>query len=150
MVCWAAVDSRRVGGGASQGASVQEDLGRLLVTGANGHLGRRLIERVLREGRSPGVEAVVRSARAAAALEPLSELGPLRIHEIDPKDSDAMTRACEGCARAVHLVGILKEAAGTRYEEAHEQTPATRRRTSRPPPRWPARPPRTACSASCT
>jgi NADH dehydrogenase len=103
---------------------VQEDLGRLLVTGANGHLGRRLIERVLREGRSPGVEAVVRSARAAAALEPLSELGPLRIHEIDPKDSDAMTRACEGCARAVHLVGILKEAAGTRYEEAHEQTTA--------------------------
>jgi uncharacterized protein YbjT (DUF2867 family) len=103
---------------------VQEDLGRLLVTGANGHLGRRLIERVLREGRSPGVEAVVRSDRAAAALEPLSELGPLRIHEIDPGDSDAVAGASEGCARAVHLVGILKEDSGTRYEDAHERTSA--------------------------
>jgi NADH dehydrogenase len=103
---------------------LQEDPGRLLVTGANGHLGRRLIERVLREGRSPGVEAVVRSARAAATLEPLSELGPLRIHEIDPGDSDAVAAACQGCAHAVHLVGILKEAAGTHYEDAHERTTA--------------------------
>lgn len=110
-------------GGSSRGAtSVQEDPGRLLVTGANGHLGRRLIERVLREGRSPGVEAVVRSARAAASLAPLSDLGPLRIHEIDPCDPDALAAASQGCAHAVHLVGILKEASGSRYADAHERT----------------------------
>jgi NADH dehydrogenase len=103
---------------------LQEDPGRLLVTGANGHLGRRLIERVLREGRSPGVEAVVRSARAAATLEPLSELGPLRIHQIDPGDPDEVVGACQDCAHAVHLVGILKEGASTHYEDAHERTTA--------------------------
>jgi NADH dehydrogenase len=101
---------------------VHEELGRLLVSGANGHLGRRLIERVLREGRAPGVEAVVRSTRAASALDPLLELGPLRVHVIDPLDPDAWGSVSEGCTHAVHLVGILKEALGTRYADAHEGT----------------------------
>lgn len=101
---------------------MEGELGRLLVTGANGNLGRRLIERVLREGLSPGVEAVVRSPRAAAALDPLGELGPLRVHVIDPGDPDALAAASRGCGEAVHLVGILREVAGTRYADAHERT----------------------------
>jgi NADH dehydrogenase len=112
------------GGEREQGASVHEDPGRLLVSGANGHLGRRLIERVLREGRAPRVEAVVRSTRAAGALDPLRELGPLRVHVIDPLDPDAWGSVSQGCTHAVHLVGILKEALGTRYTDAHEGTTA--------------------------
>ncbi|MEN8183148.1 MAG: NAD(P)H-binding protein [Myxococcota bacterium] len=96
--------------------------GRLLVTGANGHLGRRLIERVLREDRAPGVEAVVRSDRAAAVLEPLRALGELRIHIVDPGDADALTSVGRGCTHAIHLIGILKQGPGTRYADAHEGT----------------------------
>lgn len=102
--------------------ALEGEPGRLLVTGANGHLGRRLIERVLRDHRFPGVDAVVRSPRAESVLEPLAALGPLRVHVIDPGEPDALAGAAEGCVDAVHLVGILKEASGTSYEEAHERT----------------------------
>ena len=45
---------------------------RVLVTGANGHLGRGLIRRLAREGATP-VRAVVRSQRAADVLRGLPE-----------------------------------------------------------------------------
>lgn len=102
--------------------SVEQEPGRLLVTGANGHLGRRLIERVLREDRFPGVDAVVRSPLAESKLEALATLGPLRVHVIDPREPDAVAGASEGCVAAVHLVGILKEGSSSSYTEAHERT----------------------------
>jgi NADH dehydrogenase len=70
-----------------------DELGPVLVTGANGQLGRRLIRR-LASDRAPGgsVRAVVRSERA------------------------------RGCRFAVHLTGIIKETRVNRYRDAHEAT----------------------------
>jgi len=90
----------------------------LLVTGANGHLGRRLCERL--HTRRP-VRAVVRSERAAGVLRDLPH-PPSEIEVLDYADTDALEAACRGCGAAVHLVGILKEGASSRYADAHEAT----------------------------
>ncbi|HSJ97220.1 MAG TPA: NAD(P)H-binding protein, partial [Myxococcota bacterium] len=95
-------------------------LGRVLVTGANGNLGRALIGRLL-AGAAPGaaaVVAVVRSERAAATVRALAAKPEVAV--VDYGDSDALARAARGCDGAVHLVGILKEAPGTSYQDAHE------------------------------
>lgn len=96
------------------------DLGRVLITGANGHLGRALIARLAGGRRAPraALRAVVRSERAAATVRALPERPELVV--LDYGDVDALARAAAGCDAVVHLVGILKEAPGTRYEDAHE------------------------------
>jgi len=101
---------------------VGEILERVLVTGANGHLGRRLIERLLVEGRAGAVQALVRSERAAALLEPLAGHGLLDVAIVDPADVTALAARCEPCSHAVHLAGILKETSASRYVDAHERT----------------------------
>jgi NADH dehydrogenase len=93
-----------------------DELGRVLVTGANGHLGRRLIHRL------PDVRAVVRSERAAATLRALPEAASLEIEILDYRDGDRLTRAAVGCRYAVHLTGIIKETRSNRYTDAHEAT----------------------------
>ncbi|UCE85500.1 MAG: NAD(P)H-binding protein [Deltaproteobacteria bacterium] len=96
-------------------------LGRILVTGANGNLGRRLIERLAdAEAPSAPVRALVRSERAAATLRALPPHCAPEIRIVDYRDAEAMERAAQGCAGIVHLVGILKETPQTRYVEAHE------------------------------
>lgn len=90
----------------------------ILVTGANGHLGRALL-RAMASGTK--VRAVVRSERAAGVLRELPEDARPELGIVDPGDADALARAADGCARWVHLVGILKEGATARYEEAHER-----------------------------
>ncbi|MDJ0851020.1 MAG: NAD(P)H-binding protein [Myxococcota bacterium] len=92
------------------------DEGRVLVTGANGHLGRRLLGRL--SGERP-LRAVVRSERAAAQV---AEAAQVETAILDYADADALTRAAEGCSHAVHLVGILKEGSTSSYEQAHEAT----------------------------
>lgn len=95
--------------------------GRVAITGANGALGRRLIERLLDgEPRAPGVCAVVRSERAADTLRALPDSHRPEIAVVDYRDADGVARAIAGCTRIVHLVGILKETALARYTEAHE------------------------------
>lgn len=101
-----------------------EILERVLVTGANGHLGRRLIERLLVEGRAGSVQAVVRSERAAGLLEGLAGRGLLDVATVDPADATALAASCESCSHAVHLTGILKETSASRYQDAHERTSA--------------------------
>jgi NADH dehydrogenase len=93
----------------------------VLVTGANGHLGRRLLERLAHEprGRRPA-RALVRSRAAAAVLERLPDDVRPEIRVIDYTDADALALAAQGCAGAVHLVGILRETRSSRYSEAHE------------------------------
>jgi len=88
---------------------------RVLITGANGHLGRRLIARL---APATAVVAVVRSSAARRALEPAPP--GVTIVEIDYRDSAALSAAARGCTACVHLVGILKETARSRYADAHE------------------------------
>lgn len=89
----------------------------ILITGANGNLGRRLIAAL--DGRAP-VRAVVRSERAARLLD--DSPGEVEIRILDYLDQAAMNEAALGCRAVVHLVGIIKESASSRFEDAHEGT----------------------------
>ena len=96
----------------------------LLLTGANGRLGRALLDAVAGRRR---VRALVRSERAAASLRALSALGALaperrpEILQVDWSDADALARASAGASDWIHLVGILKETRSSRYPDAHER-----------------------------
>ncbi|MEZ5553085.1 MAG: NAD(P)H-binding protein [Pseudomonadales bacterium] len=90
----------------------------ILVTGANGNLGRRLVG-VLRAQEVP-VRALVRRADAVAAV---GATGPdLEVRVVDYLDAEGMRAAAAGCSQVVHLVGILKESARSLYEDSHERT----------------------------
>jgi len=92
---------------------------KLLVTGANGHLGRRLI-RALPEDWT--IVAAVRSERAQRLLE--RHVGPrpgLDIVRTDPRDPAALAAAGSGAAAAVHLIGTIKETRDNRYADSHER-----------------------------
>ena len=100
---------------------VREREGRILVTGANGHLGIRLIRRLADRGSAPeGVRALVRSERAANTLRELPESCRPEICIVDYADAEAVTAAAGGCDGIVHLIGILKETRSARYLDAHE------------------------------
>jgi len=104
----------------SKPASATAAATRVLVTGANGQIGRRLIERLLRSNPPVPVRAVVRSLRAARTLESLPEQVRPEVCVADPLDAGELARAAEGCRYAVHLVGILRETSTSRYQDAHE------------------------------
>jgi len=93
---------------------------RVAVTGANGHLGRRLLARLVAEG-APKPRALVRSERAAGTLRALPEASGFEIRIVDWGDREGLAAALAGCPRVVNLVGILKEGARTRYADAHER-----------------------------
>ena len=98
---------------------MSEQPGRVLVTGANGHLGRRLLARLA--GERP-LRAVVRSQRAAEQVGGEVAGAHVDTRVVDYSDPEALTEAAEGCSHAVHLVGILKEDATRSYAVAHEGT----------------------------
>ena len=85
---------------------------RVLVTGANGHLGRRLLGELTTPTR-----AMVRSKAAASSLADHDDLCI-----VDYADSEGLRDACAGCASLVHLVGIIKESARATYASAHEES----------------------------
>lgn len=87
--------------------------GRILVTGANGHLGRRLIERLTRDRE---IVAIVRSQHAATILEGIG----IDTRVVDYRDSDALLKVSRGCTAAVHLIGIIKESSVNTFHDAHE------------------------------
>ena len=93
----------------------------IVVTGANGQLGRALLARLAEQGHTR-TRALVRSERAKATIEAedLSPAPDIRI--VDYTSPSEMGQALEGADAVVHLVGIIKEMPGTRYVEAHEQT----------------------------
>ena len=97
------------------GASVTSPL---LVTGANGRLGRSLAHALA--GRRP-LRALVRSERAAATLAALPAAERPEVVRVDWSDADALARAGAGCEHWIHLVGILKESRSSRYVDAHER-----------------------------
>jgi len=94
------------------GANRMKD--RIVITGANGHIGQRLITRMASDY---SVRALVRSDKAARMLEktPANE-----VRIVDYTSASAMTRALEGCVGVVHLVGIIRESRGSNYVDAHE------------------------------
>jgi NADH dehydrogenase len=93
---------------------VTEPRGAILVTGANGQLGRRLLARL------GAARAVVRSQRAAESVR--EGAGPgADVRVVDYRDAEGLAAAAAGCDAAVHLVGILKETRSNRYEDAHER-----------------------------
>lgn len=93
----------------------------IVVTGANGQLGRALLTRLASE-HHPSVRALVRSERARNAIEALALDPASEIRIVDYTRPGEMEAALEGADAVVHLVGIIKEMPGTRYVEAHEQT----------------------------
>lgn len=93
--------------------------GPILVTGANGQLGRRLIRRL--HGRSRTARALVRSQRAADTIESLCAETGTEIRIVDYGDAAGLTEAFAGGEALVHLVGILKETRANRYVDAHER-----------------------------
>jgi NADH dehydrogenase len=90
---------------------------RILITGANGHIGRRLIARL-----TP-LHDVTALVRSNAAQEKLQGQGA-DVIVVDYADPSALTAAARGCHCAVHLVGILKESKASRYTDAHEGSTA--------------------------
>lgn len=91
---------------------------RLFITGANGHLGRRLINTLPDECE---IVAVVRSERARRTL--LSAVDGRRELEVtvaDPGDPNALSKLAARCDRAVHLIGTIKETRADSYASSHE------------------------------
>ena len=91
----------------------------VLVTGANGNLGRALFEH---EGDGSRFRAAVRSERAEQQVAAIAEPARPRTILVDYRNATQMTAAAEDCQAVVHLVGIIKEAANTSYEAAHESS----------------------------
>lgn len=90
----------------------------LAITGANGHLGRRLLKAL---GDQVPVRALVRSERAVQQIEALNLPAAPDAQIVDYLDPTAMAKALQGCTALVHLVGILKETAASSYRETHEE-----------------------------
>ncbi|MBY0399666.1 NAD(P)H-binding protein, partial [Myxococcota bacterium] len=93
----------------------------IVVTGANGQLGRALLRDLASSGAS-GVRALVRSERAADTIRALGLDPAPAIAVVDYASPNEMERAIAGARSVVHLVGILKETRDTRYVDAHENT----------------------------
>jgi uncharacterized protein YbjT (DUF2867 family) len=95
--------------------------GLVVVTGANGHLGGMLLRRLVSRGEAGSrVRALVRSSAAAEAVSKSGSSDAVECRIVDYSDVDGIARACEGATHLVHLVGILKQTAWTRYTDAHE------------------------------
>jgi len=97
-------------------------MSRILITGANGNIGQRLLGELLEQTQTP-VRAMVRSDRAKATLVgALPESERLEVLVGDYADQAAVTAAAQDCTAAVHLVGIIKESASNSFQSAHVAT----------------------------
>ncbi len=88
----------------------------IAITGANGHLGLKLIRRLLEAGDE--VRPIVRSERAAGTIK--DSFPDVDVRIVDYADSQGLGEACDGCDTLVHLVGIIKESKANSFEQAHE------------------------------
>jgi len=85
--------------GAPKRVARQSRYKKILVTGAAGSVGSRLVEMWAEEGRLGELRCMVRSYRTAARIMRY----PLEVVEADLTDEAAVRRAAEGCDAIVHL-----------------------------------------------
>jgi len=96
---------------------------RILLTGANGHLGKRWLETTAGNQPTIATRALVRSNRAAEQVRALgAKVQPEDLRIVDYADREQLAAAAQGCDAAIHLVGILKPSPTTSYQDAHETT----------------------------
>jgi len=94
-------------------ASTIKGADRILITGANGQVGRHLARNLVKAGEE--VRCIVRSAKGAEALKDLPcEVAIGNIH-----DAEFLTRAMGSVKTVVHLIGIVRESKGSTYEYAN-------------------------------
>ncbi|MCX2981948.1 NAD-dependent epimerase/dehydratase family protein [Halieaceae bacterium IMCC14734] len=90
----------------------------IAITGANGHLGLKLLNALSDQP----VKALVRSASAASTVTAYvadNQLQNVTIEVVDYQDTRQMQNALEGTDYLVHLVGIIKESASNTFDDAH-------------------------------
>ncbi len=88
---------------------------RYLISGANGVLGRALVQAL---GGEAKLRAAVRSERAAQSVRDLGTDAEIAL--LPDYSAVHWRRALEGVDAVAHTVGILKESSRSRYREAHE------------------------------
>jgi len=95
---------------------------RLVVTGANGAVGRAILRRARSHRPAPlEVVAAVRSERAAAELRAL--LAPAAsVARVSYDDAASLGAAFDGASAVIHLAGVLVERPDSSYEAANVET----------------------------
>jgi uncharacterized protein YbjT (DUF2867 family) len=93
------------------------DYGTILVTGATGYVGARLVTRLLAKGYR--VRATGRSL-ARLRTHPLSDHPGLELFPADVNDPPSIAKACEGCAAAYYLVHSMMPGGGEFEEKDRE------------------------------
>ena len=83
---------------------------KILIAGANGHLGRRFIERF---GAEHDLIALVRSPAAAEVLFQL----PCQVAIVAYGDTQQMSRLAEGAEVLINLTGIIKATKSNPYQK---------------------------------
>lgn len=97
-------------------------MSRILITGANGNIGQRLVRELLTQTQTP-VRALVRSDRAKASLcAAVPASAQLEVVVGDYANQAVVSAAAQDCVAAVHLVGIIKESASNSFHAAHVAT----------------------------
>ena len=87
----------------------------ILVTGATGFVGRKVVEALVERGHS--VRALVHSRRRAAVLS---------AHDVDIVEGDilvpgSLAYACEGVDAVIHLVAVIRENKGATFQQVNYQ-----------------------------
>ena len=96
---------------------------KILLTGANGHLGQQWLKATSPNQPTIRTRALVRSDRAAEQIRALGpNVQPEDLQIVDYADREQLAAAAQGCDAAIHLVGILKPSPTTSYQDAHETT----------------------------
>ncbi|MBL8332591.1 MAG: NAD-dependent epimerase/dehydratase family protein, partial [Rubrivivax sp.] len=75
-----------------------------LVTGANGHLGFNLVQRLLQQGRR--VRGSLRGPLDGPDAARLRALGPVELVRADIRDAAAMGAALQGVDRLFHVAAV--------------------------------------------
>jgi NADH dehydrogenase len=100
----------------STNGSPTQSRGTVAVTGATGFVGGHVVRALLDRGYT--VRALSHSKRDIADLRD-RDREAVTVVVGDVNDSDALNQLLRGCDAAIHLVGIIREAKGKRFEALH-------------------------------